>query len=370
MSRNTTPIYVTQPVLPPLEDFTKTLERIWESKILTNNGPLHQELEAKLCAYLGVPYISLFNNCTIGLMAAFPVLGLTGEVITTPFTFIATAHSLIWANLKPVFVDIDPQTLTIDPTKIEAAITPDTSAILAVHCYGRPCDAPAIQDIADRHHLKVIYDAAHIFGVEDDHGRVGQYGDLAVLSFHATKVFNTFEGGAIICHDKETKDRIDRFKNFGIVSENHIESIGLNGKLSEIHAAMGLHQLTMIDDLILRRKAVYDRYHETLADIKGLTLPDYADIKRPNYSYFPIMVADDFGLSRDELCQAMNADQIFPRKYFYPSITDLQPYQHLKTHCPVADDMASRVLCLPIYPMMAEDDITRVIDSIRSACKV
>jgi len=366
MINNQKPIYVTQPYMPPLEEFTPLLETIWESKILTNCGPLHQELEEKLCDHLNVPYISLFNNCTIGLMSTFPILKLQGEVITTPFTFIATANSLMWNNLKPVFVDIDPITLNLDPNKIEQAITPKTSAILAVHCYGRPCETQAIKDIADKHGLKIIYDSAHVFGVEDHHGGIARHGDLSVLSFHATKVFNTFEGGAIISHSKSMKDEIDQFKNFGINSESTINAIGLNGKMSEINAAMGLLQLKYVDDAIQKRKRIYDIYHAELNHIDGIILPDFSTFTLSNYSYFPIIVESRFRLSRDELCQHMNAHNIFPRKYFYPMVSDFKPYKNFKTDCPVSKDRSEKILCLPIYPAMDDQDIERIVNSLKS----
>ena len=358
------PIYVTKPFLPPIDEFKSYIDGIWDRHALTNGGPLHKELEDKLCDYLDVPYISLFNNCTIGLMSAFPVLGIkSGEVITSPFTFVATAHAIKWCGLTPVFVDIDPETLNIDPTKIEAAITPDTKAVMAVHCYGRPCDVDAIQALADKHGLKVIYDAAHIFGAEDNGGSLARHGDLAVLSFHATKVFNTFEGGAIICHDKDTKDTIDRFKNFGIVDDNRIDMIGLNGKMSEIHAAMGLAQLPHIDHAILERKRVYDLYHKLLVNVDGLRLPNFDGLARANYAYFPIIVGDDYPLSRDKLADKLRNHGIFTRKYFYPLITDLKDYP--SGDFPVAKGMANNILCLPMYPDLGNDQIEAISNLLR-----
>lgn len=279
------PIYVTQPYLPPLSDFIPYLEQIWETKILTNGGPFHQQLEQELCDYLGVKYISLFTNGTLALVTALQALRITGEVITTPYSFVATAHSLLWNGIKPVFVDIDPITLNLDPAKIEAAITPQTTAILPVHCYGHPCDIKAIEKIADNYNLKVIYDAAHAFGVKDAGGSILRYGDLSVLSFHATKVFNTFEGGAIISPDAKTKQRIDHLKNFGFVDEVTVVAPGINGKMSEINAAFGLLQLQHIDDVIERRKEVDAVYREALANINGITLIHQNNELYSNYSY-------------------------------------------------------------------------------------
>lgn len=258
------PIYVTQPYLPPLEEFIPYLQQIWDKKILTNGGPFHAKLEDALCEYLGVKHISLFTNATIALVTGLQALRITGEVITTPYSFVATAHSLLWNGIKPVFVDVDPKTLNLDPAKIEAAITPHTTAIMPVHCYGHPCDVDAVQKIADNYNLKVIYDATHAFGVQDEKGSVLNHGDLSVLSFHATKVFNTFEGGAIICPDAKTKIRIDQLKNFGHVGELNVVAPGINGKMSEFNAALGLLQLKYIDQAIARRKEIDTAYRERL----------------------------------------------------------------------------------------------------------
>ena len=286
-------IYVTQPHLPPLEEFLAYLEQIWESKILTNSGPFHKQLEDALCSYLGVHHISLFSNATIALITALKAMNIQGEVITTPFSFIATAHSLQWNGISPIFVDIDPKTFNIDPSQIEASITDNTTAIMPVHCYGNPCDVEAIQEIADKHKLKVIYDAAHAFGVACHCGSILNHGDLSVLSFHATKVLNTFEGGAIISPDAKTKDYIDRLKNFGIVNEVTVETLGINGKMSEINAAFGLLQLKYIDSAIISRKEIDTLYRKMLENIKGINCLENTGVKSPNYSYFPITVDSD-----------------------------------------------------------------------------
>lgn len=359
------PIYVTCPFIPPKEDFIRYIDQIWDSKVLTNNGPLTLELQNKLAQLWNVPFVNLFNNCTNALMASFPILGVeSGEVITTPYTFIATAHSIVWNNLKPIFVDIDPKTFNISPEAIENAVTDKTKAILAVHCYGRPCDTVKIEKIARKYNLKVIYDAAHAFNVCDEGGSILRYGDLSVLSFHATKVLNTFEGGAIISHSQEMFDRIFRFQNFGIVSEEQIEAIGMNGKQSEIHAAMGLACLPYVESAIEKRKWVYDQYHEHLVGLP-LKLPNYSDIKKPNYSYFPVLVNENAPISRDTLVSRMNEKGIFPRKYFYPEITKFDVYADMFRECSIAQDTANRVLCLPIYPSMSEQDMERIVLSIR-----
>jgi dTDP-4-amino-4,6-dideoxygalactose transaminase len=365
MSLTDPPIFVTQPHLPPLEDYIPLLRQIWDRRILTNNGPFHQELEHALREYLGVSHISLFANGTLALLTAIRALEITGEVITTPYSFVATAHSLLWNNLTPVFVDIEPRTLNLDPAKIEAAITPQTSAILPVHCYGNPCDVEAIQCIADSYNLKVIYDAAHAFGVQCHCGSVLNHGDLSVLSFHATKVFNTFEGGAIVCPDAKTKRHIDDLKNFGFASETQVIATGINGKMNEIQAALGLLQLQHIDDALARRAAIAARYCEVLDAIPGLsTVPD-ARQQFANHAYFPILVGDDYPLSRDALYNKLKANGINGRRYFYPLISDFQMYRGLPSaqtsHLPVAADAAERVICLPIYPELPEVDQARVI---------
>jgi dTDP-4-amino-4,6-dideoxygalactose transaminase len=365
------PIYVTQPSLPPLEEFTPYLEKIWEKRILTNCGPMHEELEGALCSYLGVKHVSLFNNGTIALVTALQVAGLKGEVITTPFSFVATANSLIWNNLTPVFVDIDEQSFNIDPAKIEAAITPDTTAILAVHCYGNPCDAAAIQAIADQHGLKVIYDAAHAFGTRTEKGSLLNEGDLSAISFHATKVFNTFEGGAVISHDPETKKAIDSCKNFGIVDELRVEGVGLNGKMSEINAAFGLVQLNYIDEAITKREAIDQHYREGLEDIEGIICLDFQGLTQANYAYFPIRIKAPYPLSRDALFEKMKDFNIFARRYFYPLISDFTDYRTLPSagadKLPIATKCAEQVLCLPMSAQMSIGETERVLDVIRSS---
>jgi len=347
-------IYVTQPFLPPLEEFIPYLEQIWESKWLTNCGPFHQKLEQALCEYLGVKHIALFTNGTIALVTALQALRVTGEVITTPYSFVATSHSLLWNGIKPVFVDIEPNTLNLDPTKIEAAITPQTTAIMPVHCYGHPCDIEAIQRIADNYNLKVIYDAAHAFGVQDAQGSIFRHGDLSVLSFHATKVFNTFEGGAIVCPDAKTKVRIDHLKNFGHMGEVTVVAPGINGKMSEFNAAFGLLQLQYMDQVLTRRKVIDTAYRKRLKDIPGIRCLSDTGEKVANYSYFPIMVEADYPLNREDLYQKLKNSGIHPRRYFYPLISDFPMYRGLpsahKKNLPVATAVAERVLCLPIYP--------------------
>lgn len=359
------PIYVTQPTLPPLEEFLPYLQQIWESKILTNGGPFHQQLEQALCAYLGVKHIALFTNGTIALVTALQALCITGEVITTPYSFVATSHSLIWNGIKPIFVDIDPLTLNLDPGKIEAAITPQTTAIMPVHCYGHPCDVEGIQKIATTYGLKVIYDAAHAFGVQLHSGSLLNHGDLSVLSFHATKVFNTFEGGAIVCPDAETKQRIDQLKNFGHVGEVTVVAPGINGKMSEFNAALGLLQLKYLDQALTRRKEIDAVYRERLKGVKGIHCLNYAGEKVANYAYYPILVRPEYPLNREELYQKLRDNGIYARRYFYPLISDFPMYRGLssavKSNLPVASKAASEVLCLPIYPALDMSVVDKVI---------
>ena len=364
------PIYVTQPCLPPLEEFVPYLKKIWENKILTNCGPFHQQLEHALCEYLGVNHLALVTNGTIGLVTALQALHIAGEVITTPYSFVATAHSLLWNGIKPVFVDIDPGTLNIDPNHIEEAVTPETTAIMGVHCYGRPCDVEAIRSIADKHNLRVIYDAAHAFGVRNDSGSILNYGDLSVLSFHATKVFNTFEGGAIICPDTETKRRIDNLKNFGFTDEVTVVAPGINGKMSEINSAFGLLQLKYLDQAIKCRADIDQLYRERLAGIRGIRCLELVNQNSSgyvcNYSYFPILVETDYALSRDGLYERLRSEGIFSRRYFYPLISDFPMYCALpsaqRSNLPIATSISDRVLCLPIYPALQSADVKRVID--------
>jgi len=359
------PIYVTQPFLPPLEEFIPYLQGIWERKILTNCGPCHQELEDSLSKYLGVNYISLFTNGTLALVTALQSLRITGEVITTPYSFVATAHSLIWNGVQPVFVDVDPVTLNMDPERIEAAITPHTTAILPVHCYGHPCNVEGIQQIADRYNLRVLYDAAHAFGVKDAGGSILRHGDLSVLSFHATKVFNTFEGGAIICPDLKTKQHIDHLKNFGIVDEVTVVGPGINGKMSEIQAAFGLLQLRNMGKAVEQRRRIDERYREAFANVKGITCLGSSNEIVENFAYFPILVDVLFNETRDHLYERLKKHGIYTRRYFYPLISDSPVYRGLRSaqrgNLPVAANAASRVLCLPIYPALAAGDVERII---------
>lgn len=364
------PIYVTQPYLPPLKDFIPYLEKIWDSKVLTNGGPFHQQLEKELAVYLGVQHISLFTNGTIALVTALQALRVTGEVITTPYSFVATAHSLLWNGIKPVFVDIDPVTLNMDASKIEASITPQTTAIMPVHCYGLPCNVREIQRIADTYNLKVIYDAAHAFGVKYEDASVLNYGDLSVLSFHATKVFNTFEGGAIISPDAKTKLRIDQLKNFGFVDELTVVAPGINGKMSEINAAIGLLQLGQMEHIIERRKEVDVYYRQNLKDIKGISFLAYPNNVNLNYSYFPMLVNDEYPICRDDLYERFKEINVFSRRYFYPLISSFPMYRGLPTaskdNLPVANKAARQILCLPIYPDLQKVDQDKIIDFIRS----
>lgn len=363
-------IFVTQPTLPPLDEFIPYLQQIWDNKMLTNGGPMHQALEQQLCEYLGVPFISLFNNGTNALLTALQCFNLSGEVITTPYSFVATSHALIWNNLEPVFADIDPISLNIDPKAIEAAITEETSAILAVHCYGNPCDTKAIQEIADKYSLKVIYDAAHAFGVKDKKGSILNYGDLSILSFHATKVFNTFEGGAIISHDLATKQRIDQLKNFGIVSETEVSDIGSNGKMSEVNAAFGLLQLNYVDEAIAKRKEISDVYQRELSTINGITCALNPLLEQHNYSYFPILIDEEkYGKSRNALNELLKANNIFARRYFYPLISDFLAYKNFNYQDKLtkAKTASDNVLCLPIYPDLSNSTLRCIIQIIKGS---
>lgn len=355
MSKKKEAVYVTKPVLPPLKELNIYLRKIWDNKIITNNGPFHQEFESALADYLGVKHISVFSNGTLALLTALQAMDITGEVITTPFSFVATSHALWWNKIKPVFVDIEPIFYTLDPAKIEAAITPKTTAIMPVHVYGNPCRLEEIEHIAKKHGLKVIYDAAHAFGVEINGNSINNFGDLSVLSFHATKVFNTIEGGAIISHGAVMKKHIDHLKNFGFEDEVTVVGPGINAKMNEIQAAYGLLQLKTIDESIHKRKIITQKYRETLDGIAGISyLADMPGI-RHNYAYFPILVDKAlYGMSRDELYNRLKENNIYARRYFYPLISQFPPYQNLKSakkkNLPVAHDIASKVLCVPIYP--------------------
>lgn len=363
-------IYVTSPLLPPLEEFIPYLEKIWENKRLTNGGPLHEQLEEELAKYLGVKYISLFSNGTLALLTALQTLRITGEVITTPYSFVATSHSLLWNGLKPVFVDIDPLTCNLDPAKIEQAITSNTSAIMPVHCYGIPCDIERIQAIADNYGLKVIYDAAHAFGVKKDDYSILNHGDLSILSFHATKVFSTIEGGAIICSDKKTKKRIDYLKNFGFADEVTVVAPGINGKMNEVQAAYGLLQIAHIDVALKKRKEIYDLYAELLKDVSGIRITSIPSDVTWNYSYFPIFLSESFPKKRDELYEYLKTKDIFSRRYFYPLISSFPMYRGLESAeeslLPNAVYVADNVLCLPIYPDLSEENILKIVGCIIS----
>lgn len=362
-------ILVTQPTLPPLEEFILLLEEIWESKWITNNGKFHQKFEKELAEYLGVKYVSLFTNGTMALISALQVLRITGEVITTPYSFVATTNALHWNNIKPVFVDINKEDGNLDPEKIEAAITPHTTAIVPVHVYGNPANVEKIEEIADTYGLKVIYDAAHAFGVEKNNNSILNFGDLSILSFHATKTFNTIEGGAIICHDEKTKKRIDYLKNFGFAGETIIVAPGINAKMNELQAAYGLLQLKTIDNQIIKRKKIAYKYRELLKNIKGLSFYiDFENVKH-NYAYFPIFVDKDYHLTRDELYFKLKENNVFGRRYFYPLISELSPYRGLpsakQVNLPIAIKTASKVICLPIYPTLKIKEIEFISNLIK-----
>ena len=356
-------------MLPNLEQFNELLKDIWGSKWITNNGSYHKKLEAALAEYLKVPYVSLFTNGTLPLITALQALRISGEVITTPYSFVATTHSLWWNGIKPVFVDIDPATGNIDPDRIEAAITPKTTAIMPVHVYGKPCDTKRIQEIADNYGLKVIYDAAHAFGVEVNDESILNAGDLSTLSFHATKVYNTIEGGAMVMKDEQTKKRIDYLKNFGFANETTVVGPGINSKMDEIRSAYGLLNLRQVDDAIEKRHQVAIRYREALRDVEGITFWDDMPGVRHNYSYFPIFVdAKVFGVSRDELYFKMREQGVLGRRYFYPLISDFTTYRGLpsatKENLPNAHRMANSVICLPMHHQLSEEDVERILNSV------
>ena len=362
-------ITVTSPLLPDLGEFNELLRQIWDSKWITNNGQFHQRLEKELAEYLGVPYISLFTNGTLPLLTALQALRITGEVITTPYSFVATTHSIWWNGCKPVFVDIDPKTGNIDPDKIEAAITPKTTAIMPVHVYGKPCDTKRIQEIADRYGLKVIYDAAHAFGVKVDGESVLNAGDLSTLSFHATKVFNTIEGGAMVMHDEATKKRIDYLKNFGFAGETTVVGPGINSKMDEMRSAYGLLNLRQVDAAIEARHKVAVRYRDALRGVKGISFFDDMPGVRHNYSYFPVFVdAEEYGMTRDELYSKMKAANVLGRRYFYPLISEFSTYRGLESakpeNLPNAHRMADSVICLPMHHALSDEDVDRVLDCI------
>lgn len=362
-------ITVTSPLLPDLDEFHEMLKQIWDSKWITNNGSFHKQLEQALAEYLKVPYVSLFTNGTLPLITALQALDIHGEVITTPYSFVATTHALWWNGITPVFVDIDPNTGCLDPNKVEDAITDKTSAIMPVHVYGKPCDIKAIQGIADRHHLKVIYDAAHAFGVEVNGVSVLNAGDMSTLSFHATKVYNTIEGGAMIMHDAETKKQVDYLKNFGFAGETKVVGPGINSKMDEIRSAYGLLNLKQVDACIEARHQVAIKYREALKDVEGICYWEDIPGVRHNYSYFPIFVdAMKYGMTRDDLYYKMKEKDVWGRRYFYPLITAFAPYRDLPSasadNLPVATKMANDVICLPMHHELCENDIERVLECI------
>ena len=375
-------ITVTSPLLPPLEEFIPYLQQIWDSKWITNNGQFHQQLEQTLAEYLGVEFLSLFTNGTLPLITAFQALGIhEGEVITTPYSFVATSHSIWWNGLKPVFVDIEEDTCGIDPSKIEAAITPNTVAIMPVQCYGKPCKTAEIDAIAKKHNLKVIYDAAHAFGVSENGQSVLKAGDISTLSFHATKVYNTIEGGALICHSAEMKYHVDNLKNFGFRGETTVVAPGINSKMDEMRAAYGLLNLCQVDVAIEARKQVAKQYVDALQDVHGIKIfqpmvDSFASNLSPltsnlNYSYFPIFVDEEqYGISRDALYGKMKANNVLGRRYFYPLITDFDPYKDIPSatpvNLPVANKIANQVICLPMHHALSDEDVKRVIDCVRN----
>lgn len=364
-------ITVTAPLLPDLCDFNSLLQEIWNSKWITNNGSFHKQLEKELAAYLKVPYISLFTNGTLPLITALQALRISGEVITTPYSFVATTHSLWWNGIKPVFVDIDPATGNIDPDKIEAAITSKTTAIMPVHVYGKPCDTKRIEEIADKYGLKVIYDAAHAFGVEIDGESILNAGDMSTLSFHATKVYNTIEGGALVMHDERTKKRIDYLKNFGFAGETEVVAPGINSKMDEMRSAYGLLNLKQVDAAIEARHQVAIKYREALRPIEGITFMDDMQGVKHNYSYFPIFIdAEKYGMTRDELYFKMKAENVLGRRYFYPLISEFTTYRGLESanpeNLPNAHKMADSVICLPMHHELNEEDVERILGTIIS----
>lgn len=362
-------ITVTAPLLPDLDEFNALLKEIWDSKWVTNNGSFHRQLEKELAEYLKVPYISLFTNGTLPLLTALQALRITGEVITTPYSFVATTHSIWWNGCKPVFVDIDPATGNIDPDAIEAAITNKTTAIMPVHVYGKPCDTKRIQEIADKYGLKVIYDAAHAFGVEVDGESILNAGDMSTLSFHATKVYNTLEGGALVMHDEQTKKRIDYLKNFGFAGETEVVAPGINSKVDEVRAAYGIINLRQVDAAIEARHQVAIKYREALRPVEGITFMDDMPGVKHNYSYFPIFIdAEKYGMTRDELYEKMKSHDVLGRRYFYPLISTFSTYRGLPSaapeNLPKAHKMADSVICLPMHHELSAEDINRVLELI------
>lgn len=362
-------ITVTSPLLPNLEELNLMLKEIWDSKWITNNGQFHKQLEKELAEYLDVPYVSLFTNGTLPLLTALQALRITGEVITTPYSFVATTHCIWWSGCKPVFVDIDPATGNLDPNKIEAAITPKTTAIMPVHVYGKPCDTERIQEIADKYGLKIIYDAAHAFGVKVNGESILNKGDMSTLSFHATKVYNTLEGGALIMHDEQTKKRIDYLKNFGFAGETEVIAPGINSKVDEVRAAYGILNLRQVDAAIDARHQVAIKYREALRNVEGITFMDDMPGVKHNYSYFPIFIdAEKYGMTRDELYLKMKEQNVLGRRYFYPLISEFSTYRSLpsasKENLPNAHKMANSVICLPMHHALTDVDVDRILDNI------
>lgn len=365
----TSHITVTSPLLPPLEEFIPYLEEIWNSKWITNNGHFHQELENALCEYLGVKYISVFTNGTLPLITALQALRITGEVITTPYSFVATSHAIWWNGLQPVFVDVDPITGNIDPDKIEAAITPRTTAIMPVHVYGNPCDTEKIDTLAKKYNLKVIYDAAHAFGVKVNGKSILEAGDISTLSFHATKTYNTIEGGALICHSAEMKQQIDYLKNFGFEDETVVVAPGINSKMDEVRAAYGLVNLKHVDAAIEHRQKIAYQYRNALQDVNGISFLNDIEGVRHNYSYFPIFIdAEEYGMTRDELYFKLKENGVLGRRYFYPLISDFSPYKSYiyasKENLPNANKLADTVICLPLHAELTEADVERILNLI------
>jgi dTDP-4-amino-4,6-dideoxygalactose transaminase len=363
------PITVNQPFLPPLNEFIPYLQNIWDRKWITNNGYYHQELEKALCEYLGVQYISLFTNGTLPLMVALQALHITGEVITTPYSFVATTHALWWNNITPIFIDVEAETGNLNPDRIEAAITSKTTAIMPVHVYGNPCDTVKIKAIADKYGLKVIYDAAHAFGVKESGASILNAGDISTLSFHATKTYNTVEGGALICHDEETKLRIDYLKNFGFASETEVVMPGINGKMDELRAAYGLLGLKYIDKVIEKRKGITFQYQEGLRDIPGIRFLYSIPNIQHNYSYFPIFIdKSKYGLKRDALYEKLKEENIFSRRYFYPLISTFSPYRSLESasprNLPIATKLAESVICLPLHHGLSDENVKKIIHTV------
>jgi len=365
------PINVTLPAMPPLEEFYELLKQIWGNKILTNNGPFHKQFEQALAEYLGVKHISLFANGTLALITALQALRITGEVITTPFSFVATTHSLWWNNIRPVFADIEPEYFNLDPEKVEAAITPQTTAIMPVHVYGNPCKVELFQQIADTYGLKLIYDAAHAFNVKINREPILNFGDFSILSFHATKVFNTIEGGAIICHDEKTKQRIDYLKNFGFAGETTVIAPGINAKMNELQAAYGILQLKYVDSYIVKRREIADFYRDRLKRTEGIRfLEDIPGVDH-SYSYFPILVdSEKYGKTRDELYNDMKLYNVFGRRYFYPLISQFPSYRGLtsakRENLPIAEEVARKVICLPIFPQLVETEMDTICSIIKN----